>query len=369
MVTVESWLRRVTALLRKRFGRRALAVRLRQGGTGGAQVRLELAAEAMGEFSRAVKDYEPGDIDREALLQGLRARACGGCLLRAGCLERKRLTVKVLEEGGSFPCRKPGRLGRELRETRLALRRLEAQRRREAECREAMGEQYRFLEELLRLLADRLPRSSPGRVCRYGVRVGIRTRSRESVSGDRWSAFPGEPGSYYILLCDGMGVGAGARLDSRRATSLLRRLLLAGVRPCNALRSLNALLALENRAGAVSVDLVQLRLDVGFAMVYKWGAAPGYLIRRGRTEKIGEAMPPPGLSITESREWRARLSLRGGETLILVSDGVDGAQIPRRAALNPDASPGELAERILECPDGKPEDDATAAVIRLYPAG
>ena len=115
------------------------------------------------------------------------------------------------------------------------------------------------------------------------------------------------------------------------------------------------------------MDLAELRLDTGLALVYKWGAAPGYLVRRGRVQKIGTAMPPPGLSVTESREWTARLSLRGGEMLILVSDGVDGEAVPRRVGLAPDAPPGELAERLLETASGKAEDDATAAVIRLYP--
>ena len=89
-------------------------------------------------------------------------------------------------------------------------------------------------------------------------------------------------------------------------------------------------------------------------------------MRRGRMERIGAAMPPPGLSVTEGREWTARLSLRGGETLILVSDGVDGEDVPRRVRMAPDAPPGAMAEKLLEWPPGKQEDDATAAVIRLY---
>ena len=367
MVTVESWFRRMTARLRKRLGRPRIPGKLRQGGTGGAQVRLELAAEVMQEFSRELGRTRPPEIDREALLQGLRIRACGSCILRTSCLERRRLTVKVLEDVRPFPCRKPGRLGRELRDARQSLRRMEAERRREAECRAALEEQYLFLEEYLRRLADRLPRAASGRVSRYGVRAGIRTRRKTSVSGDRWAAFPGDPGRYYILLCDGMGVGPGAREDSRRCLALLRQLLLAGYPPRYAMRGINSLLALGSRAGAVTVDLAELRLDTGLAMVYKWGAAPGYLVRGSRTEKIGTAMPPPGLSVTEGREWTARLSLRGGETLILVSDGVDGEAVPRRVCLAPDAPPGELAERLLETASGKKEDDATAAVIRLYP--
>ncbi len=365
MVTADSWRRRVWAALRGRLHQFRLP-RQRQGSTGHAQVRLELAASVMGVFHRELDALRPPEIDREALLQRLRAQACGGCVLRTSCLERQRLSIRVLEEGRAFPCRKPGRLGRELREARLNLRRMEAERRRREEYRAALAGQFRLLEGYLRSLSDGLVRDGPRRALRYGVRAGIRTRKREQVSGDRWAAFPGEWGRYYILLCDGMGMGPQAREDSRRALALLRQMLQAGFSPRGALRELNALLTLGGRSGAVTVDLAELRLDTGLALVYKWGAAPGYLVRRGRTEKIGTAMPPPGLSVTEGREWTARLSLRGGETLILVSDGVDGEDVPRRVQMAPDAPPGAMAEKLLEWPPGKQEDDATAAVIRLY---
>lgn len=366
-VMAGNWFRRLWARACRHLRRPRIPGGLRQGGTGGAQVRLELTAEVMGDFSRELERTRPPEIDREALLQNLRLRACGSCVLRTGCLERKRLSVKLLDDPRPFPCRKPGRLGRELREARQSLRRMEALRRREGEYRAALASQYRFLEIYLRRLSDRLPRGTAGRRIRYSIRAAVRTRRRDSVSGDRWAAFPGDAGRYYFLLCDGMGVGPAAREDSRRFLALLRQLLLSGCPPREALRSLNSFLTLGNRTGAVTVDLAELRLDNGLAMLYKWGAAPGYLVRRGRTQKIGTAMPPPGLSVTEGREWTARLSLRGGETLILVSDGVDGEAVPRRVGLAPDAPPGEMAERLLELSSGKPEDDATAAVIRLYP--
>ena len=63
-----------------------------------------------------------------------------------------------------------------------------------------------------------------------------------------------------------------------------------------------------------------------------------------------------------------KLSLRRGEVLILLSDGVDGEDALRQFSLTPDAPPGELAAKILERGCQNAEDDATAAVIRLRPA-
>ena len=63
-----------------------------------------------------------------------------------------------------------------------------------------------------------------------------------------------------------------------------------------------------------------------------------------------------------------KLSLRRGDVLFLLSDGVDGEGVLRQSRLSPDAPPGELAAEILEMAGGGAEDDATAAVIRLRPA-
>ena len=115
----------------------------------------------------------------------------------------------------------------------------------------------------------------------------------------------------------------------------------------------------------MTVDLAELYLDSGKVMLYKWGAAPSYLVGANATEKIGTACPPPGLSVTQGREITERLSLRRGETLILLSDGVDGEVIHRRGWEVADLTPEEAAARVLKIGRGKSGDDATAIIVRL----
>jgi len=62
-----------------------------------------------------------------------------------------------------------------------------------------------------------------------------------------------------------------------------------------------------------------------------------------------------------------RLSLRRGEVLIMVSDGVEVGEPVRRILSAPDQKPGEMAAAILERGAEKREDDATVAVVRLSP--
>ena len=170
---------------------------------------------------------------------------------------------------------------------------------------------------------------------------------------------------YYIVLCDGMGTGLEAARDGKIVGNMLKKLLSAGFPPEFALRSVNSLCALQGRGGAVTIDLAELRLDTGKAPLYKWGAAPSYLISKGAAIKIGTATPPPGLSVTDCRETVEQLSLRRGEMLILLSDGAEGEGTLRHCLEDTDLPPGELAAKILSCRRAEETDDATVAVVRL----
>ena len=341
----------------------------RRGETGLAQVRLELGAQMLSSVQQLLLEREPVPIDREALLDKVRQRACAGCSARSACRQREALGPQLLEQPLDADCRKAGRLIPELRRAQERLRDLQVQRARLEEYRRALLQQYQFLGEYLRGLSDRLARRGEAGPAEFRVEVSARSRGRERANGDRCLAFPGPDLRYYVLLCDGMGTGLGAAQDGQTGAELLRKMLAAGFPAEHALRSLNSFLTLGGEAGAVTADLAELRLDTGLAAVYKWGAAPSYVLTRSGAEKIGTASPPPGISVSETRETVQKLSLRRGEVLILLSDGVDGEDVQRLSDLTPDAPPGELAAKILEFGRGRTEDDATAAVIRLRPAG
>ena len=340
----------------------------RRGETGLAQVRLELGAEILGATQQLFLETAPPPVDASAVLQKVRQRACGSCSARNSCPQQSSLDISLLQNPLDAQCRKSGRLIPELRRGQEQLKLLKADSARQSEYRAAMVQQYQFLGDFLRRLADDLPRRGQRPRAWFRAEAAARSRSKELANGDRCLAFPGPECRYYVLLCDGMGTGLGAAQEGQSAISLLRQMLTAGFPAAHALRTLNSILALRGSAGAVTVDLAELYLDTGHATLYKWGAAPSWLLRRGSAEKIGTATPPPGLSVTESRETVEKLSLRRGEALVLLSDGVDGEGIPRRSDLTPDMPPGELAAKILEYGRGKQMDDATAAVIRLRPA-
>lgn len=348
----------------------------RRGETGIAQVRLEMSAGVLSQTEALLLETPEIPVDELALTQKAVSRACGSCPCRKACRDRSEaetMEADVLHrplltaEDLPVTCRKAGRMLMELNRAQEQLRAIRASRKQQTECREAVIQQYQFLSEYLQLLSDDLARGADYVQPRFRPEIAARAASNQAANGDRCLWFAGTGCRYYLLLCDGMGTGSSAAEESRTAGAMLRQMLSSGFPAEYALRSLNSLCALRSRAGAFTVDLAEIRLDTGKATLYKWGAAPSYLLTRDGAEKIGTAGPPPGLSLSDDGETVDRLSLRRGETLVLLSDGVGGEDALRRALESPGEPPGELAAKILEYAGEESADDATAAVVRLQP--
>ena len=350
---------------------------LRKGETGGAQVRLEMASQVLHQTQNILMETEPAPIDEEALVQKAAERACGGCPCRKNCKDSRRIKMlpgmllhKPLLSQEELPviCRKNGRFLAELHRSQEQLRAIHADRQRQQEYRAAVVQQYHFLGDFLQDLSDRLASRGATPEIRFSADVRTYGNRQREDNGDSTTQFAGVMGKYYVLLCDGMGTGMGAVQEGRRATGMLRRLLQAGYPAAHALRSLNSLCALRERAGAVTVDLLELELGSGKAVLYKWGAAPSYVIGDKDVQRIGTAGPPPGLLATETREESYRLSLRGGQMLVMVSDGVGEEEALRCCRTGTSLSPGELATKLLTGQQEVGQDDATVITVRLKPA-
>ena len=342
----------------------------RRGEAAVAQLRLEQMAAALRHMEQSLLLTAPVRPDREAVLERARCAACDTCPERRSCKGRlESLPVAILEQPGlseeDLPrgCKKGSRLLYELRRGQEQLRRMKGDRRRLESYQCAARDQYAFLADFLQNLSEELGRKRDWHPPRFQPEVAMSTRSHREENGDKCIWFAGTGNDYYILLCDGMGTGAGAARESREAAQLLKQLLQSGFPAEYALRCLNALAVLRELGGCTTVDLVRIQLDTGRGTIYKWGAAASYLLKNGQFRKIGTAGPPPGLS-QQARETVDRLSLGGGEVLILLSDGAGEDILLRSAWTAPEPSPGEMAAAIVE--HGAWEgDDATVAVVRL----
>lgn len=349
----------------------------RRGETGVAQVRLEMAAGALFQTEQLLLEQVEPEVDEDAILQRAAQDACNGCSYRAGCKDSRRLSQlpaallhKPLIATQELPiiCRKSGRFLAQMHRAQEQLRSIQADRLRRDEYRAAVVQQYRFMGEYLQQLSDQLARKAEPVKVFYDAAVEVFSNRRGADNGDRCGVFVGIRDLQYVVLCDGMGTGMGAAQEGKTALQLLRRLLTAGYPGTSAIRCLNSLCALRSRAGAVTVDLLEIELRSGKARLYKWGAAPSYLLSDLGAERIGIPSPPPGLSVTEQTELQYRLSLNRGERLVLVSDGVGEEQALRLCAQMPTAEAGELAQSLLRQGVFSGEDDATVVVVQLTEA-
>ena len=349
----------------------------RRGEVGIAQVRLEMTAAVFSQMQSLLLETQQPPIDEVFLIRAAADRACGTCPCRKGCTGKEQtesLSPQILR----FPipehcipkgCKKAGRMTMELRRSQEQYRRLRSERARLEEYRSAVVQQYQFLGAFLQDLSDELSRKTRDWGVRFKPNVAFCGNRAADENGDRCLSFSGVGGRYYVAICDGMGTGAGAVDEGKQAASLLKRLLTAGFPAEYVLRTLNSLCALRDRAGAVTVDLAEIHLDSGKVVLYKWGAAPSFLLTSYGCEKIGTAGPPPGLHVSEGRETVQRLSLRRGEMLAMLSDGVGGEDALPVDIAATQAPLGEIGARILERSAVGGTDDATVAIIRLDPAG
>lgn len=345
----------------------------RRGQTGVAQVRLEMAAGVLAETERQLLEVPEVPVDEGALILRCAERACGGCPCRKNCRDRDAVAAmdpQLLHRTVLSPrdlgvsCRKNGRVLYELHRSQEQLRAIRGSRERQAEYRAAVVQQYQFLACYLQDLSDTLGRREKETAPACEVRVQVYANRPAADNGDRCLWFAGPGGQYFVVLCDGMGTGLGAVDEGRTAGKMLKDLLCAGFPAEHALESLNSLCALRGKAGAVTVDLARIALDTGRVTLYKWGAAPSYLLTETGAQKLGTGGPPPGLSVHDTRSPAARLLLQPGQTLMLLSDGAGGADVLRRWDPSTGAAPGELATRLLERKEGS--DDATVALVTVH---
>ena len=346
----------------------------RRGETGMAQVRLEMTASVLAQTEQLLLEAPVTPVDEDALVARAAERACAGCPCRKTCKDTRRIAQlsapllhKPLLTAQELPiaCRKSGRFLAELHRSQEQLRSIQADRERQREYRAAVVQQYRFLAAYLQDVSDQLSRRGEKDRAAYVPYTRIFGNRPQEENGDRCLMFPGIQNRYYVLLCDGMGTGLGAVQEGRTAGNMLQKLLTAGFPAQYALRSLNSLCALRDRAGAVTVDLAELELDTGKATLYKWGAAPSCLVTKMGADRLGRASPPPGLSVTEGHEIVERISLRRGELLVMVSDGLVEETVLQCCQSMAGASPGELAAALLAGNRLGGEDDATVVVVRL----
>ncbi len=192
-----------------------------------------------------------------------------------------------------------------------------------------------------------------------------------AICGDAYTAFPDGRGRMILLLSDGMGTGGRAAVDGAMASGLMERLLRAGFGYDCALKIVNSsMLYKSSDETLATIDISCIDLYTGAAELLKAGAAPTIIRRSGRTGKAQSTSLPAGI-LREASFDRANVSLKAGDIILMMSDGVTAAGtdwICAELEAHKNGSAQQLAERIAACArrrrdDGHDDDITVMAAI------
>ncbi len=187
----------------------------------------------------------------------------------------------------------------------------------------------------------------------FRIRIGSAAAScgNQKLCGDYFECFRTEAKAY-IILSDGMGTGGRAAIDSAMTVELFSRLIRAGVSLDSALNITNSALSVKSDDESLStLDVAEIDLFDGSAILYKAGAASSFYTVSGKVRTVEMPSTPLGI-LNKVKFSRYTLKLRGGDTLIMVSDGILGVGNSwlkdeiRAFSGGPDAS--EFTENLLD---------------------
>ncbi|MBP3922282.1 MAG: SpoIIE family protein phosphatase [Ruminiclostridium sp.] len=149
------------------------------------------------------------------------------------------------------------------------------------------------------------------------------SKNENAPCGDYYDSFIDNKGNAYIVLSDGMGTGARARIDSAFVCDMLIKLLSAGTGEESAIEIVNASVMLKSSDESfATLELCKVDLYSGRVTIYKAGSADTY-IKYGREYKhLSGSGLPVGVEDVPCYEKHS-FTLSSKDMIIMTSDGAE----------------------------------------------
>jgi stage II sporulation protein E len=198
------------------------------------------------------------------------------------------------------------------------------------------------------------------------------------VSGDTHSSMDLGNGRFAVAVSDGMGNGERAKLESKAAIELLKKLLKAGFDEKLAIRTVNSTLLLRSTDEMfTTLDMALIDLFTAKTEFLKIGSAPSFVRRGTLVQAITGSNVPIGI-LQDIEVQSIEEQLRDGDILIMMSDGVYDAQrqfhdkeewLKKQIERLETDDPQEIADMLLEMAirtnQGEISDDMTVVVAHI----
>ncbi len=192
------------------------------------------------------------------------------------------------------------------------------------------------------------------------------------LCGDSFDYFLKGDGTVVTLISDGMGTGGAAAVDATMSVNIMKRLLKAGISQDCALSVVNSSLMVKSSdESTATLDALEVNLFTGKVSLFKAGAPLTFIKRGGRILRREAPSLPVGI-LPEARFSKDELTLREGDAILMISDGMltgDDKWIEELLINWKDASARDVAaiavnEAVNRRKDGH-DDDITAVAIKL----
>lgn len=207
----------------------------------------------------------------------------------------------------------------------------------------------------------------------HSVRVqysqSTRAKRGEQFNGDTTDVFS-DRHTFFALIGDGMGSGSEASVVSRLSCMFLEKLLMLGADRQDALMLLNKILIKREGECFSGMDLFELDLCDGTAVLMKAGGASSFAVRNGKVSPLSARSSPLGILETVTF-GKIRLRLRRGDYLIMVSDGAIGNGGEEEmcnflsSMFNETATPSAAAIAVAVSERESGDDDTSVIAIKL----
>lgn len=204
------------------------------------------------------------------------------------------------------------------------------------------------------------------------VSSGVRSCcASEKYSGDTFVTFQTDDGCYYAAVCDGMGTGSRAAVNSGLAVTLLEKMIKAGFGIESAVNTVNtSLISKSGDECSVTLDLTVVDLFTGHIDFYKCGAAASFVKKQGKIIEVSSPSLPLGI-LNGIQCGSGTGSVGRGDVIVLASDGVRDEDMPflkeslkRFSGGNVREFTRDLCENIRER-QGAKTDDLTLVTLAV----
>ena len=206
------------------------------------------------------------------------------------------------------------------------------------------------------------------------VQVGMSQKALRdaTVCGDSVATIQKQNGCTSVVLSDGMGTGARAKIDSEMTCSIMEKLIRSDFSFDSALKIVNSALIMKSTDESIAtIDAVKVNLYSGKTEFYKAGASLTF-IRRGNEITVLEAPSLPVGIIRNVEFFKSEKELSVGDIVLMLSDGAVGEDcgwIHDELLSWNTADMNDLAGHIVRLAhlrsDEKTRDDITAVAVKI----